>query len=39
MNIPIENIKIVMVDGRSEHLDYALQGEERIGLFPPVGGG
>lgn len=39
MNIPVEHIKIVMVDGKSEGLDYALQGGERVGLFPPVGGG
>lgn len=39
MKIPTDNIKIIMVNGRSQELDYVLQGEERIGLFPPVGGG
>jgi len=39
MNIPEDKIKIVMVDGKSESFDYELQGDERIGLFPPVGGG
>ena len=39
MNIPEAKIKIVMVDGKSASFDYELQGDERIGLFPPVGGG
>ena len=39
MNIPVANIKIVMVNGKSEPFDYELQGDERLGLFPPVGGG
>ena len=39
MKIPIDNIKVAFVNGKSQKLDYPLQGEERIGLFPPVGGG
>lgn len=39
MNIPEAKIKIVMVNGKSESFDYELQGDERVGLFPPVGGG
>ena len=39
MNIPMTKIKIVMVNGKSEAFDYELQGDERVGLFPPVGGG
>ena len=39
MNIPMAKIKIVMVNGKSESFDYELQGGERVGLFPPVGGG
>ena len=39
MNIPMAKIKIVMVNGKSESFDYKLQGDERVGLFPPVGGG
>ena len=38
MEIPIDSIKIVMVNGRNEGLDYILRGDERVGLFPPVGG-
>ena len=39
MKIPTNNIKVAFVNGKSQKLDYILQGKERIGLFPPVGGG
>ena len=39
INIPADKIKVVMVNGKSESLDYVLAGDERVGLFPPVGGG
>ncbi len=39
MNIPQVKIKIIMVNGRNESFDYELRGDERVGLFPPVGGG
>ena len=37
--IPVERVKIVMVNGRSAGLDKSLNGDERVALFPPVGGG
>ena len=30
---------IVIVNGKSQLLDYRLKDNDRIGLFPPVGGG
>jgi molybdopterin synthase sulfur carrier subunit len=39
MNIPADKIKIIMVDGKSKSPDHILKGDERVGLFPPVGGG
>ena len=39
LNIPSDHIKVVMVDGRSQSMDFVLKGHERVGLFPPVGGG
>ena len=39
INIPPEKIKVVMVNGKSAPLEYILTGEERVALFPPVGGG
>lgn len=39
LGIRAEAVKIIMVDGRARPSDYQLKGAERIGLFPPVGGG
>ena len=39
LKIPVDKIKTVMVNGKSQNLDYSLDGDERIGLFPAVGGG
>jgi len=39
INIPEDKIKIIMVNGRNASSDYELAGDERVGLFPPVGGG
>ncbi len=39
LGIPQEHIKIVMVDGLHASLDAVLKGDERVALFPPVGGG
>ncbi|MBW2615998.1 MAG: MoaD/ThiS family protein [Deltaproteobacteria bacterium] len=39
MNIPADKIKIIMINGKSKSPDHVLKGDERVGLFPPVGGG
>lgn len=39
LDIPPEEIKIVMVNGVGARLDTPLRGDERVALFPPVGGG
>ncbi len=39
INIPCDKIKIIMVNGKSKPVDHVLKGTERIGLFPPIGGG
>lgn len=39
LEIPDGSVKLVFVDGRRAELDTPLQGGERVGLFPPVGGG
>ena len=39
INIPSDRIKIVMVNGKSKPMDHVLKGSERVGLFPPIGGG
>ncbi|MBW1780355.1 MAG: MoaD/ThiS family protein [Deltaproteobacteria bacterium] len=39
MGIPLDMIKVIMVNGRDASLDDELRGDERVGLFPPLGGG
>lgn len=39
LKIPQESVKIVMVNGISAPFDHRLEGDERVALFPPVGGG
>jgi molybdopterin synthase sulfur carrier subunit len=39
LKIPKEEIAITMVNGRSEQEGYLLQADDRIGLFPLIGGG
>lgn len=38
-NIPINEVKIIMVDGTKREKEHLLTGSERVYLFPPVGGG
>ncbi|MDZ7699108.1 MAG: MoaD/ThiS family protein [Deltaproteobacteria bacterium] len=39
LGIPTDQVKIVMVNGKHASQDHMLQGDERVALFPPVGGG
>ena len=39
LKLPQERIKIVMVNGAHASLEDILKGDERVALFPPVGGG
>ena len=39
LGIPVDKIKIIMVNGRKEDMNYMIKGDERLGFFPPVGGG
>ena len=39
LNVPAEKAKLVFIDGAQADLYSALQGGERVGIFPPVGGG
>ena len=39
MDIPQEMIKLVFVDNVRAELTSILKGGERVGIFPPVGGG
>ena len=39
VGIPEKEVKLIMVNGIGARWDTVLQGDERVGLFPPVGGG
>ncbi len=39
LGLPPREVTLIMVDGRRQEEDFVLQGNERLGLFPPIGGG
>jgi molybdopterin converting factor small subunit len=39
LQVPLDQAKLIFIDGIKSDLDSLLQGGERIGVFPPVGGG
>jgi molybdopterin converting factor small subunit len=39
LNVPPEKAKLIFVNGVKADLTESLTGGERVGIFPPVGGG
>jgi len=39
LGVPVTEVKLIFVDGVKGDLASALNGGERVGIFPPVGGG
>ena len=39
LNIPSEKAKLIFINGIKANLTTTLSGGERVGIFPPVGGG
>jgi molybdopterin converting factor small subunit len=39
MGIELAEVHIIMINGVSRSLDNVLHNGDRLGLFPPVGGG
>ncbi len=39
LNIPKDEVKLIFIDGVKEDANTLLYGGERVGLFPPIGGG
>jgi hypothetical protein len=39
LGLPFEEVTLIMINGRRQQPDFLLQGDERVGLFPPIGGG
>jgi len=39
LDLPVEKAKLIFIDGVKADLLSRLRGGERVGIFPPVGGG
>lgn len=39
LDLPIDDVAIMMVNGRSKKMEYELMADDVLALFPPVGGG
>ncbi len=39
LKIPKELTKLIFVNGKKEKINYQLKHNDRVGIFPPVGGG
>ncbi len=39
LGLPPEEVTLIMINGVRQQPDFPLQGDERVGLFPPIGGG
>ncbi len=39
LGVPIELTKLIFINGRRENIGYQLKNNDRVGIFPPVGGG
>lgn len=39
LNLPREKVRLIFIDGIKADFSATLSGGERVGIFPPVGGG
>lgn len=39
LEVPIDDVKLIFINNKKSELTSKLQGGERVGVFPPVGGG
>lgn len=39
VGVPDEEAKLVFINGKRKERDYVLEHRDRVGIFPPVGGG
>ena len=39
LGIPHDIVKLIFINGKKQDPNYRIQQGDRVGLFPPVGGG
>lgn len=39
LSLPVDQVKLIFINGRRQPADTTLAEGDRIGIFPPVGGG
>ncbi|MHA1286748.1 MAG: MoaD/ThiS family protein [Candidatus Thorarchaeota archaeon] len=39
LNLQLEEVVITLVNGKAKSLDYILENDDRIDIFPPLKGG
>ena len=39
LGVAEDEVRLTFVNGRSRRLDYRLAPQDRVGIFPPIGGG
>lgn len=39
LGVPLEEARMIFVNGRARPPDWALQPGDVVGIFPPIGGG
>jgi molybdopterin synthase sulfur carrier subunit len=39
LGIPPDIVKLIFINGKKQDREYCIQHKDRVGMFPPVGGG
>jgi len=39
LEVPVDDVKLIFINNKKGELTSELRGGERVGVFPPVGGG
>jgi len=39
LNLPQTEVKVILVNGRAQPLEFQLQNNDEVGVFPLIGGG
>ncbi|MBC7259114.1 MAG: MoaD/ThiS family protein [Chloroflexi bacterium] len=39
LGLPPDEVRVIFVNGRAQPLNFALNNDDEVGIFPPIGGG